>query len=177
VRAMKEFSHPGGDEKTPTDINQAIRSTIEVSRNEWKYHADLVADLDPALPLVPCLPNDFNQVVLNLIVNAAHAIAEAQRGGEKGTITVRTRAAGGFAQVSVADTGTGIPEAIRHRIFEPFFTTKEVGKGTGQGLAIAYAVVVDRHGGHIDVDSREGRGTTFTVHLPLVAPRPAGAAP
>jgi signal transduction histidine kinase len=117
---------------------------------------------------VPCLVGEFNQVVLNMIVNATHAIADAVKGtGGKGTITICTSHAGDFAEVRIADTGMGIPESIRHKIFDPFFTTKEVGKGTGQGLAIARAVVVNKHGGTIAVDSEVGKGTTFLIRLPL----------
>jgi len=169
VRAMKEFSHPGTEEKTPIDINVAIQSTIDVSRNEWKYHANMVTDLDPDLPLVPCIPGEFNQIILNTIVNGAHAIADiAGDNPEKmGSITIRTCREGDWAKVTVSDTGTGIPESIRTRIFDPFFTTKEVGKGTGQGLAIVYSAVVDKHDGRLDVESEIGKGTTFTIRLPL----------
>jgi len=170
VRAMKEFSHPGEHEKMPTDLNKAIESTVTVSRNEWKYVADLVTDLDPALPEVPCLPGDVNQVILNLIINAAHAIADATDGsGEKGTITVGTRHDGDWVEIRVSDTGGGIPEAIRSRVFEPFFTTKDVGQGTGQGLAIAHTVVVEKHGGTIDFETETGKGTTFRLRLPVHA--------
>lgn len=168
VGAMKEFSHPGTEVKTPTDLNRAIESTVAVSRNEWKYVAELELDLDPKLPLVPCLPGEINQVVLNLVVNAAHAIAEAsQEAGTKGRIIIRTRQEPDWAILQVEDSGAGIPEAIRSRIFDPFFTTKGVGKGTGQGLAIAHSVVVQKHGGQIGFDTAEGQGTLFTVRLPL----------
>lgn len=168
VRAVKDFSHPGGDEKTPTDLNRAIESTLTVSRNEWKYVAEMVTDFDPQLAPVPCLPGEFNQVILNLVVNAAHAVADAMkpRGGGKGTITVRTRRTGDFAEIRVEDTGTGIPEHARGRVFEPFFTTKEVGHGTGQGLAIAHSVIVEKHGGSIRFETESGRGTTFIILLP-----------
>ena len=172
VRAMKEFSHPGSPEKRLVDLNRSLQSTVEVSRNEWKYVADVVTDFDPELPSVPCLQGEMNQVFLNLIINAADAI-HARVGREpesKGTITVRTRACGEHVEVSIRDTGTGIPEAIRQKIFEPFFTTKDVGKGTGQGLALAHAVVVDRHGGSIGLETTEGEGTTFIIRLPLVGP-------
>jgi two-component system, NtrC family, sensor kinase len=170
VGAMKKFSHPGTEEKVPTDINEAIRVTAAVSRNEWKYHAELVTDLDPELPLIPVYPGELNQTLLNLIVNAAQAVGEFSQSGEKmGEIRVTTSHKGNWAEIRVKDTGCGIPEGIRARIFEPFFTTKEVGKGTGQGLAIAHSMVVDKHGGHIDVDSAEGQGSTFTVRLPIEA--------
>lgn len=170
VRAMKEFAHPGADDKVPADINKAIESTVTVARNEWKYVADLETKLDPALPLVPCLVGEFNQVVLNMIVNATHAIADAVRGtGKKGTITISTARAGEFAEIRIADSGTGIPDSIRSKIFDPFFTTKDVGKGTGQGLAIARSVVVNKHGGTIVVESEMGKGTTFLIRLPFNA--------
>jgi PAS domain S-box-containing protein len=168
VRAMKEFSHPGQVEMTPVDLNRTIESTAIVSRNEWKYVAELTTDLDPALPPVPCLASEFNQVMLNLIVNAAHAIADAVKGnGSKGSIRITTRVDGPWVEIRVADTGTGIPESIQSRVFDPFFTTKEVGKGTGQGLAIAHSVVVQKHRGTIRFESKPGIGTTFIVRLPL----------
>ncbi len=170
VRAMKEFAHPGNTEKAAVNLNKAIESTVTVARNEWKYVADLRTQLDPSLPPVPCLVGEFNQVVLNMIVNATHAIADAAKGtGRKGTITIATGLAGTFAEIRITDTGTGIPEAIRHKIFDPFFTTKGVGKGTGQGLAIARSVVVDKHQGTIRVESEVGKGTTFIIRLPLHA--------
>ena len=168
VRAMKQFSHPGPAEKIPIDINQAIDSTILVSRNEWKYVADLTTGFDPEMPPVPCIAGEFNQVILNLIVNATHAIAEVvKKSGGKGAIAIATRKNGGFAEIRVSDTGCGIPEAIRPKIFDPFFTTKEVGKGTGQGLAIAHSVIVQKHRGTIHFESQTGKGTTFIIRLPL----------
>jgi signal transduction histidine kinase len=169
VRAMKEFSHPGTEEKTAVDINHAIANTITVARNEWKYVAEVVADYDPALPLVPCLPGEFNQAILNLIVNAAHAIADqVDRGASaKGTITITTRGGGDHVEIRVRDTGTGIPVDIRGKVFDPFFTTKALGKGTGQGLAITHAVVVKKHGGTITFETEVGNGTTFILRLPL----------
>ncbi|MBI4643649.1 MAG: PAS domain-containing protein, partial [Deltaproteobacteria bacterium] len=168
VRAMKDFSHPGIGEKTAVDINKAVESTITVARNEWKYVAEMVTDLDPGLPLVPCLPDEFNQVLLNLIINAAHAIDEVVGKGEqsKGTITISTRKDGDWVEVQVKDTGAGIPEEIKSKIFDPFFTTKQVGKGTGQGLAISHSVIVDKHGGTISFETEMGKGTTFIIRLP-----------
>jgi len=170
VSAMKEFSHPGGANREPVDLNRAIESTITVSRNEWKYVAELETEFQDDLPLVPCFSGELNQVVLNLIVNASHAIAEASaRSGSTalGLIRVSTRLNGDKVEIRIRDSGTGIPPEIRNRIFDPFFTTKAVGKGTGQGLAIAHAVVVEKHGGSIDLESEEGRGTTFILRLPL----------
>jgi two-component system NtrC family sensor kinase len=168
VGAMKEFSHPGSDEKTPADLNHAIESTLTVATNEWKYVANLVTDFDPDLPPVPCLPGELNQVILNLVVNSSHAIADviAVSGG-KGTITASTRRDGDWVEIRIADTGAGIPEEIRTKVFDPFFTTKGVGKGTGQGLAIAHSVVVDKHGGNIQLESEVGKGSTFIIRLPL----------
>ena len=171
VKAMKEFSHPGGEGKVPLDLNRALESTLTVARNEWKYVADVETDLDPDLPTVPGLPGDLNQVFLNMIVNAAHAIGDVVGDGadRRGLIRVSTRALEDCAEVRFQDTGSGIPEAIRARIFDPFFTTKEVGRGTGQGLAICHIVVVDKHAGSIQVASEVGVGTTFTIRLPLKA--------
>ncbi len=167
VRAMKEFSHPDSGEKTMTDLNRSIESTITVARNEWKYVAEVSKDLDANLPLVLCFPGEINQVILNLLVNAAHAIKDKVKETEKGQITVSTRLRGDYAEISVSDTGGGIPDNIQMRIFEPFFTTKEVGKGTGQGLALAHNVVVKKLGGRIWFETEVGRGTTFFVHLPV----------
>jgi signal transduction histidine kinase len=168
VGAMKDFSHPGV-EKVPLDINHAIESTLTVARNTWKYVAVVQTRFEPKLPLVPCLPGEFNQVILNLVVNAAQAIGESLRGlnGATGTITISTALVGNRVEIRVQDTGGGIPEGIRDRVFDPFFTTKPVGKGTGQGLAIARAVIVDKHGGNIRFESAPGRGTTFIVELPI----------
>jgi len=172
VRAMKEFSHPGTEEKVFVDINHALENTINVSRNEWKYVADMTTEFDSALPQVPCLPGELNQVFLNIIINAAHAIGDVigERAEDKGTITVSTRSAGDWAEVRISDTGAGIPKDVRTRIFDPFFTTKQVGRGSGQGLAIARSVVVDKHGGTISFKTEEGRGTTFVIRLPLEEP-------
>ncbi len=169
VSAMKEFSHPGSKEKAPVDVNSAIESTISVSRNEWKYVADVDTDLDPTLPLVHALGGELNQVFLNMIVNAAHAIAErlGDHSGARGKIQVTTRCDGQHAEIRIADDGNGMPDDVQRRMFDPFFTTKEVGKGTGQGLSIAHSVIVDKHGGTISVMSELGVGTTFTIRLPI----------
>ncbi len=147
------------------DLNRAIETTIDVSRSEWKYSAELITEL----PQVPVLAGEFNQVILNLIVNAAHAITDVVgNSGEMGEIQIATRHDGQWAQITISDTGKGIPETIQKRVFDPFFTTKEVGKGSGQGLAIAWSVVVDKHGGTLGVESEEGKGTTFIVRLPVI---------
>jgi len=169
VRAMKEFSHPSGAEKQLADVHELIECSSAVSKNEWKYVAEVSFDFDRSLPPVPVLRNELSQVLLNLIVNAAHAIADARAADSKslGKITLSTCKLVDSAEIRVRDTGSGIPDAIRSRIFEPFFTTKPVGKGTGQGLAICYSVIVDKHRGDISFESAPGRGTTFVIRLPL----------
>jgi len=169
VRSIKEFAHPGQTEKAASDLNRAIESTAVVAKNEWKYVADLDLDLDPELPNVPVLLGEFNQVILNMIINAAHAIGDvvSNEQGTKGTIRISTRKDGPWAEIRISDTGPGIPEAIRARIFDPFFTTKQVGKGTGQGLAISHSVIVEKHQGSITVESEVGRGATFILRLPF----------
>lgn len=167
VRSMREFAHPDRPEMTEVDLNRAIENSLVVAHSEYKHVADIETDFGP-LPMVHCHGGEVNQVMLNLLVNAAHAIADVvQDSGRKGSIRVATRQLGESVVISVADTGGGIPENIRYRIFEPFFTTKEVGRGTGQGLAIAHNIIVKRHGGSIEVHSELGRGTEFQVRLPL----------
>jgi PAS domain S-box-containing protein len=169
VQSMKDFAHPGTSIMQPRDLNKAIESTITVACGEWKYVADMVTDFDPTLPLVPCLQGELNQVVLNMIINAAHAIGDVIGDGSagKGTITISTRHTRQWAEIRVGDTGTGISPVNCARIFDPFFTTKEVGRGTGQGLSTSHNVVVEKHGGTITVETVEGAGTTFIIRLPL----------
>jgi PAS domain S-box-containing protein len=169
VRSMKEFSHPSGEGFQAIDLNRAIESALTVSRNEWKYVAEAVTDLDPNLPLVACLPGDINQVLLNLIVNAAHAIGDrlGQESSRQGRIVVRTRRDGPWVEIRVKDNGSGISKEIRSRVYDPFFTTKPVGKGTGQGLAICHSIVTEKHHGTITFESEVGRGTTFVLRLPV----------
>jgi len=169
VRAMREFSHPGSEEKVLVDINRALESTLTVSRNEWKYVAEVQTNFDPELPLLRCLPGEINQVFLNLIVNAAHAIGDVvgKDGQKRGLIRLSTRADDGWLEIRIGDSGGGIPEAIQDRIFDPFFTTKKVGVGTGQGLAITRSVVVDKHQGSLRFTTKSGQGTTFIIRLPL----------
>lgn len=170
VRAMKEFAHPGTTEKKPADLNEAIQTTITVARNKWKYVAVLETEFDDDLPLVPCLVGEFNQVILNLIVNASDAIGDIVNGtGGMGKITISTQYSDNGVEVRVKDTGGGIPAKIQSRIFDPFFTTKEVGKGSGQGLAIAHGVIVNKHQGEFRFESEDGKGTTFIIQLPLEA--------
>ncbi len=166
VLAMKEFSHPGSKDKLATDLNHSIKNTLTVCRNEWKHIAELKMDLDPDLPLVNCLIGELNQVFLNLVVNASHAIKET--GGEGlGFISISTRKDGDWVEIRIKDTGRGIPEDVREHIFDPFFTTKDVGKGTGQGLSICLDVVVNKHGGKLFFETEQGNGTTFIVRLPI----------
>jgi PAS domain S-box-containing protein len=169
VRSMKVFSHPGSEEMQAIDLNQAIRSTLTVSRNEWKYVAEAVTDLAPNLPMVTCLPAECNQVLLNLVINAAHAISEKLGEGstEKGIIRISTRRDEDHVEIRLEDTGTGIAPQFRAKVFDPFFTTKALGRGTGQGLAIAYSVVVEKHGGTIHFETEVGKGTTFIIRLPI----------
>ncbi|MCA9221825.1 MAG: PAS domain S-box protein [Planctomycetales bacterium] len=170
VSAMKEFSHPGETRMSAISLNAALDSTLTVSRNEWKYVARIETQFDPELPPVRCLAGELNQAFLNLIVNAAHAIGDAvrDRPGSLGTIHISTHGDGDFAEIRIRDTGTGIPEHIRSKIFDPFFTTKPVGVGTGQGLAIVYSVIVEKHRGTLELISEVGKGTTFVIRLPFV---------
>jgi signal transduction histidine kinase len=167
VRALKEFAHPGQKEKAPGDLNRALENALIVSRNEYKFVADVETDLAP-LPPVVCDLSELNQVFLNLLINAAHAIGDVVAGSDrKGLIRVSTRLLGDWVRVTIADTGGGIPESVRDRIFDPFFTTKPVGKGTGQGLAIARSIVVDKHGGRLSFESEPGHGTAFHIDVPI----------
>ncbi len=172
VKAMKAFAHPEGQESTMTNVNEVIANTVVVSKNEWKYVAWLQTHLDPKLPMVPALPGELGQVILNIIVNAAHAIEEKNQGEKetKGLIQVTTSTQNGSIEISIADNGMGMPPEVQEKIFDPFFTTKPVGKGTGQGLAIAYAVIHEKHKGKIMVSSTPGQGTTFSIILPLTVP-------
>lgn len=168
VRSVRQFSHPGHEEHETVDLNDLVTHTVMVSRNEWKYVAEMTTELDPDLPRVVCSFQKIGQVLLNLVVNAAHAIADdARASGTAGRISIETRVRGDMAEIRVDDSGPGIPEEVRHRVFEPFFTTKPVGKGTGQGLFIAHQVVVQEHGGTIDFETELGRGTTFIISLPV----------
>ncbi|MDJ0498701.1 MAG: ATP-binding protein [Acidimicrobiia bacterium] len=168
VKALKSFAHPGSDEKLAEDLNELITTTCAVARNEWKYVAEMdLSGLDPELPKVPLLAGPLKQVLLNMIVNAAQAIEDTVENGDKGTISISTRTEGDSAIIEISDTGCGIPADVQNRILEPFFTTKEVGRGSGQGLAIAQSIVVDKHGGKLSFDSAPGAGTTFRIELPL----------
>ncbi len=170
VKSLKEFAHPDGREFAPVDLQRTIESTLNVARSEYKYVADVATDFAADLPQVQCIQGEFNQVVLNLIINAADAIGDAvaARGG-RGTITVSTRRDGDTAEIRIGDTGTGIPERVRPHIFDPFFTTKAVGKGTGQGLTIAHAIIVQKHHGTMTFETALGQGTTFIIRIPIAA--------
>ncbi len=167
VRAMKNFSHPGEVEKKAVDINKAIETTVTVAKNEWKYVADVSMDLGD-LPLIYCVQGDINQAFLNILVNAAHAVEDVVGdSGEKGKIDISSRLEDGEVEIRIRDTGKGILPENQNKVFDPFFTTKEVGKGTGQGLAIVHDIVVEKHGGGLDLESEPGKGTTFIIRLPI----------
>jgi two-component system, NtrC family, sensor kinase len=170
VAAMKEFSHPGSKTPTPADINRALRSTTKVSTNEWKHVADLELDLDESIPQVSCVLGEVNQCFLNIIVNASHALKDKYGDEKRGVIQISTKRRDSGVEIRIQDNGPGIPESTRQRIFDPFFTTKEVGKGTGQGLAIARSTIVDKHHGELVCESTVGEGTTFVIYLPYEQP-------
>lgn len=173
VTALKQFSHPSSDELQPNDVNVALRNAVIVSVNEHKLVADVAEDLAP-LPPVLCNPGELTQVFLNLIVNAAQAVESmiVER-GERGRIELSTRLDGDHVVVRIRDDGPGISYADQSRLFDAFFTTKVVGKGTGQGLTLARSIIVDRHGGTMEVHSVPGHGATFEVRLPVAGASPA----
>ncbi|MBN2703169.1 MAG: PAS domain-containing protein [Pontiellaceae bacterium] len=171
VRAMKEFAHPGSKEMVASDLNEAIRTTVEVTKNEWKYVSTIELDLLETLPMVPCFVDEINQVILNMIINARDAIEQT---GEKGVIRISTAIDNSWVLIRISDTGGGIPPENIGSVFDPFFTTKEVGKGTGQGLYISYNVIVNKHKGRLTVfnSSSEGEGAVFDIRIPLVNSKP-----
>lgn len=169
VRAIKEFAHPDVKDHNPADLNHALQTTLEVARGEYKYLATIETQFGD-IPAVICNVGELNQVFLNLIINAAHAIQDSGKDATEGRITISTTAEGDFVHITIADNGCGIPEENLEKMFDPFFTTKDVGRGTGQGLSIARSMI-DRHAGHIDVKSQIGVGSQFTLRLPM-----AGAA-
>jgi two-component system, NtrC family, sensor kinase len=172
VHAMKEFAHPDGSEHSSADLNHAIETTLTVAHNEYKYTAQVETRFGE-IPLVICNVGEVNQVFLNLIVNAAHAIEQSGKSASNGRITIVTGVSGDSVVISFEDNGCGIPEAHLEKIFDPFFTTKPVGRGTGQGLAIARSIVAEKHGGSIDVHSVVGSGTRFVLRLPVAGRSPA----
>ncbi len=172
VRAMKELSDHDSGAGVPTDLNELVQSVLTVSRNVWKFLADVELELCETLPPVPCHPGPLSRALANLIVNAAEAIAEVARAsGKRGNIRIQTRHDGAWAELRISDTGPGIPEPLRKRIFDPFFSTKGNGTATGQGLAITQSVIVDGHGGTLRFKTAVGHGTTFFVRLPLTPER------
>lgn len=170
IRAMKRFSHPGKEDHTMANLNHCLESTIIISKNEWKYVAEIELDLDENLPEINCNPGELNQVFLNLIVNASHAIEEKMQthSPEKGVIRISTRSDREWVEIVVEDTGAGIPDEVAEKIFDPFFTTKEPGKGTGQGLAIVRSIVVQHHKGKIEVETSPDKGSCFFIRLPIL---------
>jgi signal transduction histidine kinase len=170
VRSMKEFAHPGSKEMAVADLNRAIESTLTMMTNEYKYVAVLETDYGE-IPPIRCHIGELNQVVLSIVINAAHAIADVVHGtATMGRIRVRTYREADDVVITISDTGGGIPEDVRGHVFDPFFTTKGVGRGTGQGLAIAHSVVVGKHRGQLGFETELGKGTTFVIRLPIVAP-------
>jgi PAS domain S-box-containing protein len=167
VKAMKEFAHPDANEQSPSDLIHALRTTLLVASNEYRYLARIHTDFSD-LPPVVCNIGELNQVFLNLIVNAAHAIHDAGKDMNTGEIRISTAVAGEWAVIRISDNGCGVPPDNLSKLYDPFFTTKEVGRGTGQGLAISHSIVVDKHGGDISVKSDVGVGTEFTLRLPIV---------
>jgi signal transduction histidine kinase len=169
VRALKEFSHPDSSEHKPADINHAVANALIVARNEYKYVAEAVTECDPHLPLVACNIGEINQVLLNLIVNAGHAIADKKRESGLGRIVVSTKHDNGWVEIRITDNGSGIPEHVQTKIFDPFFTTKPVGKGTGQGLYLAHSIIVKKHGGTIHFETKVNEGTAFICRIPVTS--------
>jgi len=168
INAMKDFAQPSCGKMMPVALEPLIQSAVEISRYEWKKVAEISADLDPSLPTVRGLKDELGQVLLNLIVNAAHAIADSKHGADTGgRIRIVTRRGEDWAEMSVQDNGCGIPRDLQDKIFDPFFTTKGVGRGCGQGLAIVYNVITGKHHGQLQVDSEPGRGTSVTLRLPI----------
>jgi signal transduction histidine kinase len=173
VRSMKEFAHPEQKEKAFADLNHALSTTLTIARSEFKYVADVETDFGE-VPQALCHVGELNQAFLNIIVNASHAIGDAVAGTEnKGKLKIKTRHEGDSVMISISDSGGGIPVEVRSKIFEPFFTTKVLGKGTGQGLAIARSVVVDKHGGELTFETELGVGTTFFLRVPIGADQPS----
>ncbi|HSZ07207.1 MAG TPA: ATP-binding protein [Steroidobacteraceae bacterium] len=175
VKAMKEFAHPDSHEQYAADLKHALETTLLVASNEYKYVATVLTEFDE-LPAVVCNIGELNQVFLNLIVNAAHAIKDAGKDVDAGRIKIRLNMEGEDAVIRVSDNGCGVPPENLSKLYDPFFTTKEVGRGTGQGLAISHSIVVDKHAGEISVRSEVGVGTEFTVRLPISG-RPARSSP
>jgi PAS domain S-box-containing protein len=171
VSAMKSFSHPSEGKKCFINVVESIETTVTICRNEWKYIADIQYEYTDPVPQVAVLPDEFNQVILNLIVNSAHAINDTLNSEKKmGVILISIDSDESYLIIKIKDDGAGIPKNIQDKVFEPFFTTKKVGEGTGQGLSMVYSVIVDKHNGLLELDSEEGEGTCFILKLPLTNP-------
>lgn len=168
VRSMKTLSHPGKGEHVAVNIHDIIENVVTVSTNEWKHLARIQCEFDSDVPPILCEPGEIGQVLLNIVINAIHAIKEKKGANpdEKGMISIKTQNRTHGVVIEIKDTGTGVPQELMEKIFDPFFTTKDVGKGTGQGLSIARSVIVDHHNGRINAASEIGKGTCFTISLP-----------
>ncbi len=172
VAAMKTFSHPGSSQRTEVNINKALENTLALTINEWKYVAQIKTNYEQNLPSVHGFSSELDQVFLNLLMNAVQAMkSKHKETGEKGLLKVETRLAQAQVEVKISDSGIGVPAELQQDIFKPFVTTKEPGRGTGQGLAIAYSIVKEKHNGEIDFESEPGKGTTFKITLPLNSTR------
>ena len=170
VQAMKEFSHPGAKTRQKADINKGLVNTVNVSKNKWKYLSDIKFELAENLPGILCLPGELNQVFLNIIINAVHAIEEKNRkleSRDKGLITISTEMNPPWIDIRFKDTGGGVPAEMKDKIFDPFFTTKQIGNGTGQGLAIAYDIINNKHRGIITIEETNSKGSVFLIRLPI----------
>ncbi|HNX57736.1 MAG TPA: ATP-binding protein, partial [Spirochaetota bacterium] len=169
VGSVKQFSHPGTQKKIPYDVLKIVNDVVTITRNEWKYVSDVDVTASGNIPLISCHPNVISQVLVNMIVNSAQSIAEkfGTVTDKQGKIGIAVSSLSDYIEIKVSDNGKGIPDSIKDRIFDPFFTTKDVGKGTGQGLAIAYSAITTMHGGTIMVDSNVNEGTVFTIRLPF----------
>jgi signal transduction histidine kinase len=166
VKAMKSFSHvEASHSKQTIDLHEALNNTLIISRNSYKYIAEIETDYASDVSFIECYPSELNQVFLNLIVNAAHAIEEKQVG--MGKIRIVTRKLDEVVEILISDNGAGIPEQIREKVFNLFFTTKMVGKGTGQGLSLSHSIIVEKHQGKLFFESSPGIGTTFHIQLPV----------
>jgi len=170
IKAMKEFSHPGVRDRVNTDINKLILTVLSISKNEWKYNCETVTDLAPNLPHILVYANEINQVLLNIIVNAAQAIGSQIEAKiiERGLIKIKSAVENGYLKITIEDNGGGIPDEIKNKIYDPFFTTKDVGKGSGQGLYIAHDIIVNKHQGRIELESKVGSGSEFKIYLPIL---------
>lgn len=169
VGAMRDFAHTGPKDKISANLENIISSSITLSKNAWKYIAEIETNFDKSIPNIVCQPNDLNQVIVNMIVNSSHSMENKfeNKDSLEGKIIISTFEKNENVEITISDNGLGMPEKIVKRIFDPFFTTKDVGKGTGQGLAIAYDIIVNKHNGDIKVNSEDGVGTTFLITLPI----------